>query len=660
MNDPGTKITFEIHVLQQGRWELQGTYTQDKQAAAIRDAKALENISTITGVKVIREELNTKNGKSKENNVYATKNLTDEQPKGLQEARKAKEKAKAMAKPAKEKNPNAAIAKDLENYNPDAADAPAFSVLGFLIKILMVMLFSAIISMFVTGVATVWLRESAFGVNTQSNIIFGMFIGTFAICVVSMGWSMLSKAKILTTPRAVPVPTRAKKPNLTPSLEDFKPKLGGPDDSDDHKPGTEEAARLEEGPDTRENEDTPETEATPGSAPKVGFEAVVPMEEDPKLKMQKEYVMDFMESSMGHANISRLSMDNFNKFGVSLFMAGACETLSQERNLDGQMMAKVVSEPVKQLGFKGGDTESFSDKIQGYLLADSRYMQMFQAGRVAMTSYMESDLDSLNHMKRAMAEWNSPKSKAAPTGGPVTVLFTDIAGSTNMTQTLGDAVAQQVVRAHNKIVREALMKFQGKEIKHTGDGIMASFSNTSNGVDAAADMQTGTVKHNTENPGLPLGLKIGINAGEPIAEDNDLFGTTVQLAARIVDKAQAGQIYLSETVQGICSGKNYRFSRVGSFDMKGFDEGIRLYELIWDVNAPMPEQPMQEPEIKQAIVAGAPDEPEAAAESTEPIAAEGNAPAPLPEAAAETVPETATDPAEAVAAAEEDDAPQAT
>jgi len=150
-----------------------------------------------------------------------------------------------------------------------------------------------------------------------------------------------------------------------------------------------------------------------------------------------------------------------------------------------------------------------------------------------------------------------------------------------MTQNLGDAVAQQVVRAHNRIVREALTEFGGKEIKHTGDGIMASFSTTSNGVEGSMKIQIETAKHNENNPDLPLHIKIGLNAGEPISEDNDLFGSTVQMAARIVDKAKADEIFVSEIVRGICAGKEIKFTNRGPYAMKGFEEDPILYEVLW-------------------------------------------------------------------------------
>ena len=110
---------------------------------------------------------------------------------------------------------------------------------------------------------------------------------------------------------------------------------------------------------------------------------------------------------------------------------------------------------------------------------------------------------------------------------------------------------------------------------------MASFSLVTDSVDAAIQMQRETIAYTQANPDLPLHLKIGINSGEPIVEDNDLFGTVVQLSARIVDKAQADEIYVSEIVRGICTGKNYTFESKGGYDMKGFDGQMQLFEVIW-------------------------------------------------------------------------------
>ena len=110
---------------------------------------------------------------------------------------------------------------------------------------------------------------------------------------------------------------------------------------------------------------------------------------------------------------------------------------------------------------------------------------------------------------------------------------------------------------------------------------MASFNQASEAIEAAMMIQRGVAAHNIADPTLPLQLKIGINSGEPIQEDNDLFGTMVQLSARIVDKAKGNQILVSETVRGICAGKSYRFEARGAFPMKGFTGELNLYDVKW-------------------------------------------------------------------------------
>jgi class 3 adenylate cyclase len=170
-----------------------------------------------------------------------------------------------------------------------------------------------------------------------------------------------------------------------------------------------------------------------------------------------------------------------------------------------------------------------------------------------------------------------PASAAPPAGSLVTLLFTDITDSTAFTQRLGDAAAQELVRTHNAIVRQALAASGGSEIKHTGDGIMASFPTASGGLECAVAIQRGVALHGESD----LAVHIGLNAGEPVAEESDLFGTSVQLARRICDHAQAGQIVASNVVRELAAGKGFRFSDIGEVVPKGFEEPVRLYEVRW-------------------------------------------------------------------------------
>jgi class 3 adenylate cyclase len=162
-----------------------------------------------------------------------------------------------------------------------------------------------------------------------------------------------------------------------------------------------------------------------------------------------------------------------------------------------------------------------------------------------------------------------------------TVLFTDLESSTETTQRLGDAAAQELVRAHNDIVRAALTNHGGREIKHTGDGIMASFASASRAVECAIVIQRAV----SAQPGMPR-VRIGLNAGEPIAEDGDLFGTTVQLARRICDHGEPGDVLVSNVVRELSAGKGFLFADAGVVPLKGFDEPVRLFALRWEDAAP--------------------------------------------------------------------------
>jgi class 3 adenylate cyclase len=165
--------------------------------------------------------------------------------------------------------------------------------------------------------------------------------------------------------------------------------------------------------------------------------------------------------------------------------------------------------------------------------------------------------------------------------GVVTVLFTDVESSTAHRRRLGDAKAQEVVHVHNAIVREGLKNFGGEEIKHTGDGIMASFLAVSGALDCAIAIQRGITAHVEADPELPLRVYIGLNAGEPIAEERDLFGTSVDLAARICQHAEAGCILVSDVVRQLAAGKGFLFSDQGDTELKGFEEPVKLWELRW-------------------------------------------------------------------------------
>ncbi len=168
--------------------------------------------------------------------------------------------------------------------------------------------------------------------------------------------------------------------------------------------------------------------------------------------------------------------------------------------------------------------------------------------------------------------------------GLQTILFTDVEGSTALTQRLGDARARDLLREHERLVREALKAHGGSEVKTMGDGFMASFGSATRALKCAIAMQWAFAQHN-ESAQEPIRVRIGLNAGEPIAEDHDLFGTAVNRAARITARAKGGEILVSNVVRELAEGKDFLFADRGEASLKGFDEPVRLYEVRWEKDA---------------------------------------------------------------------------
>jgi class 3 adenylate cyclase len=157
------------------------------------------------------------------------------------------------------------------------------------------------------------------------------------------------------------------------------------------------------------------------------------------------------------------------------------------------------------------------------------------------------------------------------------VLFTDIVGHTEMMQRLGDDRGRAVLREHERITRDLLKQYGGAEVKTMGDGFMASFGSVTRAMDCAIALQRAFAAHEGE----PLAVRVGLNAGEPIEEDGDLFGSTVILASRIAAMAEAGEILIPEPLRHLLTGKSYVYTDRGETLLKGFEDAVRLYEVRW-------------------------------------------------------------------------------
>ena len=161
-----------------------------------------------------------------------------------------------------------------------------------------------------------------------------------------------------------------------------------------------------------------------------------------------------------------------------------------------------------------------------------------------------------------------------------TVLFTDIVGSTELTQLHGDEAAMAFLQAHDQVVRDALGALGGREVKHTGDGIMASFLSAVAAARCATRIHRALAQYRQEKRGIPIKVRIGAAAGEPVENHMDLFGSTVQLAARLCSHAQPEQSLVSNVVCELCIGKGLAFQDLGEVSFKGFERSIRVHAIL--------------------------------------------------------------------------------
>jgi len=184
------------------------------------------------------------------------------------------------------------------------------------------------------------------------------------------------------------------------------------------------------------------------------------------------------------------------------------------------------------------------------------------------------------------AEVNSAGAAIVPGGsedhrdpGIRTVLFTDIVGSTELTQRLGDEAMMRFLEIHDQVVRAALAASAGREVKHTGDGIMASFFSAVAAARCASQIHRTLADHERDQNGVPIKVRIGAAAGEPVENHMDLFGSTVQLAARLCAHAAPAQSLVSNVVAELCLGKGLAFEDLGEISLKGFEHPMRVHAI---------------------------------------------------------------------------------
>jgi class 3 adenylate cyclase len=154
----------------------------------------------------------------------------------------------------------------------------------------------------------------------------------------------------------------------------------------------------------------------------------------------------------------------------------------------------------------------------------------------------------------------------------LTVLFTDLVGSTERAGTEGDAKWRAVLEEHHAVVRRQIQLHSGREVKTTGDGFLVTFDSPSRAVQCAQAIRTGVA-------GLGLQMRAGVHTGECELMGTDVAGLAVHVASRVQSAAEPGEILVSNTVRDLVAGSGLELVERGSFELKGLSGSWPLFAL---------------------------------------------------------------------------------
>jgi class 3 adenylate cyclase len=166
--------------------------------------------------------------------------------------------------------------------------------------------------------------------------------------------------------------------------------------------------------------------------------------------------------------------------------------------------------------------------------------------------------------------------------GTVTLVFSDMEGFTRMTESLGDLAAHELVREHNRIVREQTLAHGGREIELRGDGFLLAFSSARRAASCAIALQRRFAARNASGGGRPIRIRIGMHTGEVVQDADKFFGKTVIQAFRIADLARGEEILTSSvTAELLRSAGDLRWSAEREVELKGLEGRHRVFALAW-------------------------------------------------------------------------------
>jgi class 3 adenylate cyclase len=222
-----------------------------------------------------------------------------------------------------------------------------------------------------------------------------------------------------------------------------------------------------------------------------------------------------------------------------------------------------------------------ADQAQAFCLAKTATGESLAAVHKATHGLVPNEIISVSEDKvlRLLGRMSETTSDGPGVNPFRTILFTDLQGSTSILQSVGQSAFMVLLTEHDLIIRRALVATHGREVKHTGDGIMAAFDDLASALECSLAIQAGFQARSRDGLTPELRVRIGVAAGEPVDHNDDLFGSTVTLASRICDAADAGRVLTSELVRDLGSERGFDFDRGRDVILKGISGPTKVFEL---------------------------------------------------------------------------------
>jgi class 3 adenylate cyclase len=161
------------------------------------------------------------------------------------------------------------------------------------------------------------------------------------------------------------------------------------------------------------------------------------------------------------------------------------------------------------------------------------------------------------------------------------LLVSDIVESTQMMDRLGEPTTLNLIHEHNEILRACLNAYDGTEVQHTGDGLIASFDSPANAAHCAIAVQQDCARHNQRTPHLPLRLRIGLHSGLVQREEARWFGIAMNEAARVCGHAAGGEILITDHMAKQFEADGIYLKDRGEVQLRGIPQPIHIHEIDW-------------------------------------------------------------------------------